>query len=151
MSLVGQSAECLVWNTVFSFYCAIGRQFGKLLVRIAPTGGEEILQAYLAQTKIIAFGNKRPSVLQNVRLITHRSIQLGLCTQVGKFWRFICLFGYIDVRKLAANTFFKVVEAGKNCLKSSMFLLPPSSKSDFGFNSTFKFLFFVKLLSNSTS
>ena len=41
----------------------IGRQFGKLLVLIAPTGGEEILQAYLAQTKIIAFGNKRPNVL----------------------------------------------------------------------------------------
>ena len=63
MSLVGQSAECLVWNIVFSFYCAIGRQFGKLLVLIAPTGGEEILKAYLAQTKIIAFENKRPNVL----------------------------------------------------------------------------------------
>jgi len=34
-----------------------------LLVLIAPTGGEEILQAYLAQTKIIAIGNKRPNVL----------------------------------------------------------------------------------------
>jgi len=55
--------ECLVWNTVFSFYCAIGRQFGKLLVLIAPAGGEEILQAYLAQTKFIAFENKRPNVL----------------------------------------------------------------------------------------
>ena len=63
MSLVGQSAECIVWNTVFSFYCAIGRQFEKLLVLIAPTGGEEILKAYLAQTKIIAFENKRPNVL----------------------------------------------------------------------------------------
>jgi hypothetical protein len=38
-------------------------QFEKLLVLIAPTGGEEILKAYLAQTKIIAFGNKRPNVL----------------------------------------------------------------------------------------
>ena len=63
MSLVGQSAECLFWNIVFSFYCAIGRQFEKLLVLIAPTGGEGILKAYLAQTKIIAFGNKRPNVL----------------------------------------------------------------------------------------
>jgi len=34
-----------------------------LLVLIAPTGGEEISQAYLAQTEIIAFGNKRPNVL----------------------------------------------------------------------------------------
>jgi len=30
-------------------------QFEELLVLIAPTGGEEILKAYLAQTKIIAF------------------------------------------------------------------------------------------------
>jgi hypothetical protein len=36
-----------------------------LLVLIAPKGGEEILQAYLAQTKIIAFGNKRQNVLEN--------------------------------------------------------------------------------------
>ena len=34
-----------------------------MLVLIAPTGGEEILQAYLVQTKIIAFENKRPNVL----------------------------------------------------------------------------------------
>ena len=34
-----------------------------MLVLIAPTGGEEILKAYLAQTKIIAFENKRPNVL----------------------------------------------------------------------------------------
>jgi len=34
-----------------------------VLVLIAPTGGDEILKAYLAQTKIIAFGNKRPNVL----------------------------------------------------------------------------------------
>jgi len=34
-----------------------------LLVLIAPTGGEGILKAYLAQTKIIAFENKRPNVL----------------------------------------------------------------------------------------
>ena len=47
MRLVGLSAECLVWNIVFSFYCAIGRQFEKLLVLIAPTGAEEILQANL--------------------------------------------------------------------------------------------------------
>ena len=82
MRLVGQSAECLVWNTVFSFYCAIGRQFGKLLVLIAPTGGEEILQAYLAQTKIIAFGNKRPNVLAKcavacTQVSTLRSIHTG--------------------------------------------------------------------------
>ena len=39
------------------------KRFGKPPVLIAHLGGEEILQAYLAQTKIIAFGNKRPNVL----------------------------------------------------------------------------------------
>ena len=34
-----------------------------MLVLIAPAGGEEILQAYLAQTKITAFENKRLNVL----------------------------------------------------------------------------------------
>jgi len=34
-----------------------------LLVLIATIGGEGILHAYLAQTKIIAFENKRPNVL----------------------------------------------------------------------------------------
>ena len=82
MRLVGQSAECLFWNTVFSFYCALGRQFGKLLVLIAPTGGEEILQAYLAQTKIIAFENKRPNVVAKcavacTQVSTLRSINTG--------------------------------------------------------------------------
>ena len=82
MRLVGQSAECLVWNTVFSFYCAIGRQFGKLLVLIAPTGGEKILKAYLAQTKIIAFENKRPNVLAKcaadyTQFNTLRSMHIG--------------------------------------------------------------------------
>ena len=82
MRLVGQSAECLFWNTVFSFYCAIGRQFGKLLVLIAPTGGEEILQAYLEQTKIIAFENKRANVLAkcavaSTQVSTHRSTSCG--------------------------------------------------------------------------
>jgi len=45
-----------------------------LLVLIAPTGGEEILQAYLAQTKIIAFENKRPNVLAKCAVA---------CTQVS--------------------------------------------------------------------
>jgi hypothetical protein len=34
-----------------------------LLVRIAPTGGEEILKAYLAQKEISSFKKKRPNVL----------------------------------------------------------------------------------------
>ena len=63
MRLVGQSAECLFWNTVFSFYCAIGEAIWKIACSNIHTGGEEILQVYLAQTKIIAFGNKRPNVL----------------------------------------------------------------------------------------
>ena len=80
LRLVGY--RMFVWNTVFSFYCAIGRQFGKLLVLIAPTGGEEILKAYLAQTKIIAFGNKRPNVLAKcaadyTHVNTLRSINTG--------------------------------------------------------------------------
>jgi len=45
-----------------------------LLVLIAPTGGEGILKAYLAQTKIIAFGNKRPNVLAKCAVA---------CTQVS--------------------------------------------------------------------
>ena len=82
MRLVGQAAECLFWNIVFSFYCAIGRQFGKLLVLIAHTGGEEILQAYLAQTKINAFENKRPNVLAKcaeacTQVSTLRTIHTG--------------------------------------------------------------------------
>ena len=80
LRLVG--CRMFIWNTVFSFYCAIGRQFGKLLVLIAPTGGEEILQAYLAQTKIIAFENKRPNVLAKcavacTQFSTLRSIHTG--------------------------------------------------------------------------
>lgn len=84
MRLVGQSAECLVRNTVVSFYCAIGRQFVKLLVLIAPTGGEGILQAYLAQTKIIAFENKRPNVLAKCAVVF---------TQASTLWRFIGICG----------------------------------------------------------
>ena len=45
-----------------------------MLVLIAPTGGEENLQAYLAQTKIIAFENKRPNVLAKCAVA---------CTQVS--------------------------------------------------------------------
>ena len=53
-----------------------------MLVLIAPTGGEEILKAYLAQTKIIAFGNKRPNVLAKcavacTQVITLRSMHTG--------------------------------------------------------------------------
>jgi hypothetical protein len=60
-------------------------QFEKLLVLIAPTGGEEILKAYLAQTKIIAFGNKRPNVLAKCAVaFEHSSAHLVLCTQVSK-------------------------------------------------------------------
>ena len=82
LRLVGY--RMFVWNTVFSFYCAIGRQFGKLLVLIAPTGGEGILQAYLAQTKIITFGNKRPNVLAKCAVA---------CTQVSTLWRLSGLCG----------------------------------------------------------
>lgn len=45
-----------------------------MLVLIAPTGGEGILKAYLAQTKIITFENKRPNVLAKCALV---------CTQVS--------------------------------------------------------------------
>ena len=53
-----------------------------MLVLIAPAGGEEILQAYLAQTKIIAFENKRPNVLAKcavacTQVSTLRSIHTG--------------------------------------------------------------------------
>ena len=53
-----------------------------MLVLIAPTGGEEILKAYLAQTKIIAFENKRPNVLAKcavacTQVNTLRSINIG--------------------------------------------------------------------------
>ena len=53
-----------------------------MLVLIAPTGGEEILQAYLAQTKIIAFENKQPNVLAKcavacTQVSTLRSIHTG--------------------------------------------------------------------------
>ncbi|MFO0477639.1 MAG: hypothetical protein ACK50L_02495 [Bacteroidota bacterium] len=53
-----------------------------MLVLIAPTGGEEILQAYLAQTKIIAFENNRPNVLAKcavacTQFSTPRSIHTG--------------------------------------------------------------------------
>jgi hypothetical protein len=65
MRLVGQSAECLVLNTVFSFYCAIGEAIWKIACSNIHIGWEEILLAYLAQTKIIAFGNKRQNVLEN--------------------------------------------------------------------------------------
>jgi hypothetical protein len=71
-----------VWNTVFSFYCAIGKAIWKIACSIAPTDGEEILKAYLAQTKIIAFGNKRPNVLAKCaaddrQVKTLRSINTG--------------------------------------------------------------------------
>jgi len=69
MRLVDQSVECLVWNAVFSFYCAIGKAIWKIACSIAPTGGEEILQAYLAQTKITAFENKRPNVLAKCAVV----------------------------------------------------------------------------------
>jgi hypothetical protein len=45
-----------------------------LLVLITFTGGEGILQAYLAQTKIIAFENKRPNVLAKCAMA---------CTQIS--------------------------------------------------------------------
>jgi len=53
-----------------------------LLVLIAHTGGEEILKAYLAQTKIIAFENKRRNVLAKCAVActqgsTLRSINTG--------------------------------------------------------------------------
>ena len=53
-----------------------------MLVLIAPTGGEEILKAYLAQTKIIAFENKRPNVLAKcavacTQVCTLRTIHTG--------------------------------------------------------------------------
>ena len=53
-----------------------------MLVLIAPTGGEEILKAYLAQIKIIAFGNKRPNVLakcaaEYTQVNTLRSMHTG--------------------------------------------------------------------------
>lgn len=35
--------------------------------------------------------------LQNVRLIIHRSIHLGLCTQVSKLWWFSSLCGQVDI------------------------------------------------------
>ena len=72
MRLVGY--RMFVWNTVFSFYCAIGKAIWKIACSIAPTGGEEILKAYLAQTKIIAFENKRPNVLAKCAVA---------CTQVS--------------------------------------------------------------------
>jgi hypothetical protein len=82
MRLVGQSAECLFWNTVFSFYCAIGEAIWKIACSNIHTGGEEILQVYLAQTKIIAFENKRPNVLAKcavacTQVSTLRSIHTG--------------------------------------------------------------------------
>lgn len=86
MRLVGQSAECLFWNTVFSFYCAIGKAIWKIACSMAPTGGEKILQANLAQTKIITFENKRPNVLAKFALLVHRSAHLGLLITVGKFY-----------------------------------------------------------------
>jgi len=61
LRLVGY--RMFVWNTVFSFYCAIGKAIWKIACSNNHKGGEEILKAYLAQTKIIAFGNKRPNVL----------------------------------------------------------------------------------------
>ena len=63
MRLVGQSTECLVWNTVFSFYCAIGKAIWKIACSNSRTGGEEILKAYLVQTKITAFKKMQPNVL----------------------------------------------------------------------------------------
>ena len=83
MSLVGQSAECLVWNIVFSFYCAIGKAIWKIACSNNHTGGEGILKAYLAQTKIIAFENKRPNVLAKcavtcTQVSTLRSTHTGL-------------------------------------------------------------------------
>jgi hypothetical protein len=74
MGLVGLSAECLFWNTVFSFYCAIRKAIWKIACSNNHIGGEEILQAYLAQTKIIAFENKRPNVLAKCAVA---------CTQFG--------------------------------------------------------------------
>lgn len=52
-------------------------RFKKTSVLIAPKGGEEILQTYLAPNKILAIKKKRQMCLQNVRWLKPSSTGLG--------------------------------------------------------------------------
>jgi hypothetical protein len=61
-------AECLSWNTVFNYLLRDSKKrFEKPPVLIAHLGGEEILQAYLAQkNKLILLKRSEQMGLQNV-------------------------------------------------------------------------------------